>query len=418
MLRIVFIGVVIFLAVVVVNSNWGKVVATELNFNTTTVTTVFQTQLPKQSVMPKAALERLLTTEPVQADWFSSEFLAHVPISQVQQIISSLKQGLGDYQKVEKQGNNYIVVFVRGYVPTQIALDTNGKIAMLLFQAPVAKSKSLEEAIAEFKVLPGKVSFLVLEGKSERAALNANTPLAVASAFKLAVLQALKSQISSGERSWGDVFELKSEWKSLPTGILQTWPDGSLLTLQTLSALMISQSDNTATDSLINIIGRQAIESITPRNVPLLTTREFFVLKSAKNQELRKRYRDSNLQQKREILQSLAPQSLPNVSEFTGKPVALDIEWFFTTQELCSLIEEVADLPLMSINPGVVNAQDWERVAFKGGSESGVLNLTTWLKAKNGKQYCVAATWNHDTPLEESRFMTIYSSAIAGLSTY
>ncbi|OUL33590.1 serine hydrolase [Nostoc sp. T09] len=376
---------------------------------------VVQVKLPNQYVMPKAALERLLTTEPVQADWFSSEFLAHVPISQIQQIISSLKQGLGDYQKVQEQGKNYIVVFARGYVPTQIALDANGKIAMLFFRPPVAQGKSLEEAIAEFKTLPGKVSFLVLEGKSERAALNANTPLAVGSAFKLAVLQTLKSQIATGKRSWRDVVELQPGWKSLPSGILQTWPDRSLLTLQTLSALMISQSDNTATDSLINIIGRQAIESITLRNRPLLTTHEFFILKSAKNLELLQRYRNSNLEQKRAILQSLAQQPLPDVSEFEGNPVAVDIEWFFTAQELCTLMEQVADLPLMSINPGIANAEDWERVAFKGGSESGVLNLTTWLKAKNGKQYCVAATWNNDAPLEESRFLTLYGSAIAGL---
>ncbi|OUL32605.1 serine hydrolase [Nostoc sp. 106C] len=376
---------------------------------------VVQVQLPKQSVMPKAALKRLLTTEPVQADWFTSEFLEHVPISQIQQIISSLKQGLGDYQKVQEQGKNYIVVFSRGYVPAQIALDANGKIAMLFFRPPIAQGKTLEEAIAEFKTLPGKVSFLVLEGKSERAALNANTPLAVGSAFKLAVLQTLKSQIATGKRSWRDVVELQPSWKSLPSGTLQTWPDRSILTLQTLSALMISQSDNTATDSLIDIIGRQAIESITPRNRPLLTTREFFVLKSATNQKLLQRYRHSNQEQRRAILQSLAQQPLPDISEFEAKPVALDIEWFFTAQELCSLMEQVADLPLMSINPGVANAEDWQRVAFKGGSESGVLNLTTWLKAKNGKQYCVAGTWNNDAPLEESRFLSIYGSAIAGL---
>ncbi|MDZ8054715.1 MAG: serine hydrolase [Aulosira sp. ZfuVER01] len=376
---------------------------------------VVQVQLPKKSVMPKTALERLLTSEPVQPDWFSSEFLSHIPISQVQQIISSMKQGLGDYQKVQEQGKNYIVVFARGYVPTQIAVDANGKITMLLFRPPVAQGKTLEEAIAEFKTLPGKVSFLVLEGKSERAALNVNTPLAVGSAFKLAVLQTLKSQITSGKRSWRDVVELQPGWKSLPSGTLQTWPDGSLLTLQTLSAFMISQSDNTATDGLINIIGRQAIESLTPRNIPFLTTREFFTIKSAKNQELLQRYRNSNLEEKREILQSLTTQSLPDTSEFSGKPVALDIEWFFTAQELCYLMAQVADLPLMSINPGVANAEDWERVAFKGGSEAGVLNLTTWLKAKNGKQYCVAATWNHDAPLEESRFMNLYASAIAGL---
>ncbi|MDZ7958619.1 MAG: serine hydrolase [Aulosira sp. DedQUE10] len=390
--------------------------------NQQNLSSVVQAQSPTQPIMPKAALEKLLTTEPVQAEWFTSEFLAHVSISQIQQIIASLKQGLGAYQRVEEQGKNYKVVFARGYVPTQIALDANGKIAMLFFEPPVAQAKSLEEAMpaagyayAEFKTLPGKVSFLVLEGKSELAALNATTPLAVASAFKLAVLQTLKSQIATGKRSWGDVVELQPAWKSLPSGILQTWPDRSLLTLQTLSALMISQSDNTATDSLINIVGRQAIESLTPRNRPLLTTRELFLLKSAKNQELLKRYRSSNETQKKIILQSLAQQSLPNASEFEGNPLALDIEWFFTAKELCGLMTQVADLPLMSINPGVAKAEDWERVAFKGGSESGVLNLTTWLKAKNGKQYCVTATWNNDAPLEESRFLNLYSSAIASL---
>ncbi|MBD2209845.1 serine hydrolase [Nostoc linckia FACHB-104] len=376
---------------------------------------VAQVQLPKQSIMPKAALERLLTTEPIKAEWFTSEFVAQVPISQVQQIITSLKQGLGDYQRVEEEGKNYKVVFARGYVPAQIALDVNGKIAMLFFQPPVAQAKSLEEAIAQFKTFPGKVSFLVLEGKSERAALNATTPLAVGSAFKLAVLQTLKSQIATGKRSWQDVVELQPAWKSLPSGILQTWPNRSLLTLQTLAALMISQSDNTATDSLMNILGRQTIESLTPRNRPFLTTRELFLLKSARNQDLLKRYRSSNEAQKRAILQSLASQPIPKVSEFEANKPILDVEWFFTPKELCELMTQVSDLPLMSINPGVAKAEDWERVAFKGGSESGVLNLTTWLKAKNGKQYCVAATWNNDAPLEESRFVNLYSSAIAGL---
>jgi hypothetical protein len=77
----------------------------------------------------------------------------------------------------------------------------------------------------------------------------------------------------------------------------------------------------------------------------------------------------------------------------------------------------VVDLPLMSVNPGggVFDTSDWSRVAFKGGSEVGVLNLTTWLQAKNGKTYSVCVTWNHDQALDETRLLTLYSAAIAGL---
>ncbi len=75
-------------------------------------------------------------------------------------------------------------------------------------------------------------------------------------------------------------------------------------------------------------------------------------------------------------------------------------------------MEQVKDWPLMGINPGVAQPQNWEQVAYKGGSEPGVLNLTTWLKAKDGKQYCVSATWNNTTVLNESHFFTLYTSLL------
>jgi beta-lactamase class A len=229
----------------------------------------------------------------------------------------------------------------------------------------------------------------------------------------------LKSEISSGKRSWKDVVQLNSSMKSLPSGMLQTWASGSYLTVQSLAALMISISDNTATDTLINLIGRQRIESFSPRNRPFLTTRELFVLKGKENRDLLKRYQTSNQAQRRVILNRLATKPLPDVSDFEGvNPVALDVEWFFTASELCGLISDVADLPLMSINPGVANPKNWQTVAFKGGSEPGVINLTTWLQAKNGKNYCVVATWNNSkAPIEESKFMALYSSIITQLAT-
>lgn len=365
-----------------------------------------------QPKTPKAALERLLTVKPIQAEWFSSTFLTQVSIGQVQQILTSLKTELGAYRSVQSEGTTYRVVFDRGFVPTQVALNQKGQIAGLFFQPPRLQLSRLSDAVAEFKTLPGQVSLLVMEGSVERAGLNVSTPLAVGSAFKLAVLEALKLQVGAGTRSWREVVELQPSWKSLPSGFLQTWADGSLLTVQSLAALMISLSDNTATDSLIQLVGRSAIEALTPRNRPFLTTREAFILKSRQNGDLLQQYRDGDEDKRRQLLIETVKRSLPDVSEFQATPVALDVEWFFSTQELCRFMEQVKDLPVMIINPGVAKSEDWQRVAFKGGSEPGVLNLTTALQTKKGKNYCVSATWNNNAVLEESRFVTLYSSLL------
>ena len=374
---------------------------------------VAQAQLMTQTITPQVALERLLTAQQLQSEWFAPSFLTQIPVSQVEQIVTSLKATLGTYKEVQQSGKDYLIVFQRGSVPTKIVLDSGGRIAGLLFQDASLNVTNLNEAVEEFKALPGQVSLVVLESGSQRAALNADEPLAVGSAFKLAVLKALKVQIESGKRSWSDVVELQPKSKSLPSGILQNWPDGSPLTLHTLAALMISLSDNTATDSLILLLSREAVEAIAPRNRPFLTTREAFILKDSKNEERLRRYRTGDQAQRRAVLNEANSFPLPEVSDFVeANPRVLDVEWFFTVRELCSLIKGVAEPPLMSINPGLANPNDWERVAFKGGSEPGVLNFTTWLQAKNGRTYCVAATWNNGACLDETWFRTLYSSVI------
>jgi len=364
---------------------------------------------------PQLTLEQLFTTPQLQKEWFAPSFLNQISLTQVEQIIENIENTLGSYQEVQVDGSDYLIVFEQGSVPTKLVLDSNNQISGLLFQAPISQGMSLKVAQEMFRSLPGKVSFLVLEDNSQLAALRANQPLAVGSAFKLAVLKALKQQIDAGILAWDDVVKLEEEQKSLPSGMLQTWPDGSQLTVQTLATLMISVSDNTATDILINVVGRDLIESFAPRNLPFLTTREAFVLKNPQNQSLLERYRQGNEVNRREVINQSPSYPLPSVDIFNANTVAVDVEWFFTTKELCELMTTVADLPLMSINPGVARPNDWSRIAFKGGSEPGVLNLTTLLEAKDGKTYCVAATWNNTVPLDETRFTAIYGGAIAGL---
>jgi len=127
--------------------------------------------------------------------------------------------------------------------------------------------------------------------------------------------------------------------------MLQDWPATSALTMETLAILMISISDNTATDALINLVGRENIEALTPRNRPFLTTREFFALKNPVNASWLEEYRRGDLAQKRQVLSAVPELPLPSASLFAGAPLSLDVEWFFTSRELCQLMGQVAPLP-------------------------------------------------------------------------
>ncbi len=364
---------------------------------------------------PTSALERLFQTETAQADWFTTAFLQQVPIEQVRTLLSQLKQSLGALHGVTPLGDGYQLTFARGTVPAKIQLNGQGQIAGLFFGPPTAPL-SLSEAVQAFQALDGNASLLILQGEEVLAAVEADQPLAVGSAFKLAVLAALRQAIVRGALRWDTVVTLQPEWRSLPSGMIQDWPVGTAVTLETLAALMISVSDNTATDALIHTLGRSPIEALTPRNQPFLTTREFFMLKDPRHVETLRDFRQADPTARRQVLETLATADLPNASLFTGDPLALDVEWYFSARELCGLMVQVKDLPLMGINPGLAQPQDWSRIAFKGGSEPGVFNLTTWLESNAGKSYCVVATWNHPNQrLNETDLIKTYSSILAEL---
>ncbi|MEM6426032.1 MAG: serine hydrolase [Cyanobacteria bacterium P01_D01_bin.128] len=368
-----------------------------------------------QTLTGSQALERLFTQPVVEAEWFADRFLSQISIDQIQQIVQSLPRNLGAFQRVESAGDRYRLVFEQGIVPAQIQLNQAGQITLLFFQPPQLSNVSLDQIVTAFEALPGEVHLLIRQGDETLAAIAPETPLAVGSAFKLVVLQALQQQIAAGTLRWNQVISLDPAWQSLPSGILQRWPADTPLTVQTLATLMISLSDNTATDALINIVGTDAIEALSPRNRPFLTTRAAFILKNPANQNLLNRYLQAEDAERRSLLATLGNYSLPAVEIFTGEPVALEIEWFFTATELCNGIATVANLPLMQVEPGLADPTDWRQVAYKGGAEPGVLNFTTHLTAANGSTYCITATWNRDVALDEAQFAGLYQSAIAAL---
>ena len=44
-----------------------------------------------KSMAPEAVLEKLFTSEDIKAEWFASDFLAQVPITQIESIVNDIK---------------------------------------------------------------------------------------------------------------------------------------------------------------------------------------------------------------------------------------------------------------------------------------------------------------------------------------
>lgn len=374
-----------------------------------------RTVSPAKTVPPTEVLSRLFTEPELQTVWFADSFLAQISLAEISQIIQGIEGSIGTYQSIEDVDNGFVLTFERGTVATHLAANTQGQITGLLFETPQLSAVSLEDALAALKALPGKIHVLATRDGEEVAALNSNEALAVGSTFKLIILQALREQIAADRHQWDEVVEIRDEWKSLPSGFLQSWPEGSRLTIESLATLMISQSDNTATDHLLHIVGREAVEALSERNQPFLTTREAFVLKDPANISVLRRWRRSR--EKRTFLSALAALPLPSVGIFNSGPQAIDIEWFFTANELCDAMGSVADLPLMSVNPGLIDPSEWANVSFKGGSEPGAENFTTHLTDKQGHSFCVTATWNNEQGIDELLFSTLYRSLVESIGS-
>lgn len=362
---------------------------------------------------PSATLTRLFTAETVEADWFDAAFLATVPADQIAAILDGLAAEFGAFQAVEEDGGRFTVELERADIPTDIVLDQDGRIAGLVFDGVIPHG-TLEEHLAAIAALPGDTSVLVLTDGEVTASHRPDAVLAVGSVAKLAILRAVDYSVDNGVLAWDQVAPFEEQWRSGGSGQIHAWPEGTPLTIATLASLMVSISDNTATDALIDIVGRAAVEPLTPRNTPFPTTAELFKIKALENEELRAAWVGGDLRARRIVLERALDLPLPG-----GQPAGrttLDVEWFMSASEICAFLDEVGDLPAMHINPGLADPGDWRRIAYKGGSEPGLLALATAVTDTTGTDHCVVAIWNDDVPLADALLEAPYRGILRALA--
>mgnify|MGYP000185408410 CR=1 FL=1 len=350
-------------------------------------------------------IESVYGTPSAAKPLFSDRFLQAAPFDQIESAVAAIRREYGPARAVREAGEDYEIETGTHRIPVQIRLNAEGRIEGLLFKSAEPLTASIGETLNLLAAMPGAVSYAITRDGEPIHDHDADERLAVGSAFKLAVLSALADGIEAGTHRWDDVLRLEPSDKSLPSGRLQDFPAESPFTLHTLAAAMIAESDNTATDMLIRLLGRELVAERL-RTETVLTTREFFTLKA--DPDLARRYAEAGTDGRMAIIGEIAERDLPSPTLVMG---AHDkgIEWYVSNATLCELAGAVRGLDVFEINPGPVDAGRWRSVAYKGGSETGVLNLTAALAGENGHTFCVSVTVNDGSAIDEAAVSGLFS---------
>ena len=396
----------------------------------------------------------LLTAAPAVPDTlFHPEFLAQVPVAQLTAVFQQFHAQAGAVVRtVETQSRGadygeYRFETEKGMAfPAKIGIESAApyRIHTLWFGLPQSTKTSPDEIIGKLKALHGRTSLAVyrLDGAGPRLlhGLEPDVPLAIGSTFKLYVLGALVQEAAAGRVPWERVVRLERGLESLPSGVLQSWPVGTPLTVQTLASEMISISDNTAADHLLRLLGRPAVEAVqktmghaTPeRNLPFLSTRELFQLKAKGHAERISAFLARDAAGRRAYLDdSLARMQPAEITDIElHVPAAIDrLEWFASTADLCRAMDwlrvrtageanrrAAPARAILAINPGVeLDGKTWTYVGYKGGGEPGVLNMTWLLGRRDGAWFAVSASWNDPAQTVDTTELATLMQGLIGL---
>jgi beta-lactamase class A len=390
-------------------------------------------------------LPDILSSKGDERSYFAPSFIAAVPITQFQAISAQLSVQHGPVQSVE---TSRLVTGSSGYVDIRyerstirfnltVAAEPPHQVIGLLVASVKPRGDTVEKLQADLRALAGQSALLVtrLDTRTEPPlfAHNPTASLAIGSSFKLWILAEAARAIAARERRWDEVIRLGKP--SLPSGITQKWPNSAPVTLHSLATLMISQSDNTATDTLLFSLGRERVGAMyqamvnhsDARTLPILSTLEAFSLKTDAYAVARTQWITRPERRNRDaILVLIAPRiSAAKIdhSQFGGKPRSIDsVEWFASPADMARTLDWLRvkggneTLSILAVNPGIppADAESFAYLGYKGGSEIGVMAMNLLVKTKDGRWYAVCGSWNNtDAAVDENTFVALMIRALA-----
>jgi hypothetical protein len=313
---------------------------------------------------------------------------------------------------------------------TVMAIGAAGTLLPLraLAQGTLTAGPDWEAVDALLETAAPRTTLLVAElidgAPVELHAWNADDVNTIASTFKFWILGALALKIQDGEIGWDDEITIEEQFKSVPGGDLMYAIAGTRYTVRYLAERMMQKSDNTATDHLFGLVGREHVEaamvamghSNPALNTPIINTRELVTLKYMLTTEELDAFLALSPDERRvELDTTLADVGLGWLDEMDDVtlPVEIDrVEWFATRHDLAATVAWVQEqsqkpdmLPLLEVialeTQLRFDGKLWPYVGFKGGSEPGVLTGTWLMHRTDGRQFMFSiAFYDTEQPID------------------
>lgn len=371
--------------------------------------------------------------EAAYGERFTDTFRSQVPLADLVGALGGLRAAgpLQVDREVSRSPYGEVIVVTTGADQSELVItmtvDPDGRIGGLLFSpgAPPAledAAGSVQEAADRLAALGAAAQEGTAQGRAGLVAgtadggtctptvdLAAEEPIAVGSAAVVWVVGAVVDAIEAGGLRWDTPLVLGAADRSLRSPVLQQRDVPSRLDVEEAVELALLAADHTAIDLLIRAVGRGEVERAqarwghaTPRlNTPFPTTGEVFRLKAA-SPAIQQRWTDGDEAARRAVLEELDGAELPGSEAFEAGPVAPALGWTAAPADLCralSLLLDAADRegleplgPLLTTEPGVPDPERrWDRIAFVGGGEPGLLSAV-WVVEADGDRRALAAS--------------------------
>jgi beta-lactamase class A len=301
-----------------------------------------------------------------------------------------------------------------------IHTDENRMVDRFDAELLTPKINSWADVDAELAKSRGRYSYQVAKVKGDRCdrvvGTNTGDSLPLASIFKLYVLYAVSDAVKAGTVSWSDEVTVTGQAKAVGSSGLEELPPGAKVSVRTAAEKMIANSDNMATDLLIDKVGTAAVERALveaghhdPQSMtPFPTMHELFSVGWGEP-DLREQWKNA--------IQTGRPQARAQLLEQTNsRPYQPDptrtrtpastygAEWYGSAEDICRVHAALqsgatgAAAPvreILSAIPGIdLDPGQWPYIGAKAGNLPGDLTFSWYAMDRNGQAWVVSFQLN------------------------
>jgi beta-lactamase class A len=251
------------------------------------------------------------------------------------------------------------------------------------------------------------------DGKCERlAGANTTESLPLASIFKLYVLYAVADAVKAGTLNWNDTLTITGQAKAVGSSGFDQLPPGAQVSVRTAAEKMIANSDNMATDLLIDRVGTHAVERALvaaghhdPASMtPFPTMHELFSVGWGEP-DVREKWKQASPQARAQLLlQANSRPYEPDPTRTHSPASAYGAEWYGSAEDICRVHAALqtaavgAAAPvkqIMSAIPGIdLDRAQWPYIGAKAGNLPGDLTFSWYAVDKSGQAWVVSLQMN------------------------